>query len=420
MRKIIIPTLITILLLASSITSVNAFSIDQGMLNNTKLLPLVKNSDQAELPQWKVGDFWEYNLTLDLSNVVSIEVRRMEAKVTEITAEEYILSISGYLEGAIFKISNYDYSELVPAKFVGGLVYIDKETLAMKKYSLSLQGNGKDIKILPLIKVDINFDIDFSMEFDPALDFFEFPINLTENPWNIATNVNVTINGNFNLNGQDYPVEYELLNNSINDELSTTNKKVISVPAGDFESFLITGQGLEASYSSEVGYLVKLEGSIFLDPVNFVCSLDEGLISTNFTNPANNAPEVPEIDGPTSGVPGEEYGYTINTTDPNGEQVYYKIDWGDGTCSGWLGPYASGDETVVNHTWERKATYKIRAKAKDVNGYQTAWSYPMEATMPVTYLGSILSSQTIPQGSSSQNQQSTIQQMILYGLPTNN
>jgi hypothetical protein len=72
----------------------------------------------------------------------------------------------------------------------------------------------------------------------------------------------------------------------------------------------------------------------------------------------------------------------ISTTDPEGEQVYYKIDWGDGICSDWLGPYVSGEKVMVNHTWIDKAIYKIRVKAKDANGYQTFWSNPYIVTMP--------------------------------------
>ena len=88
-----------------------------------------------------------------------------------------------------------------------------------------------------------------------------------------------------------------------------------------------------------------------------------------------------DISGPTNGNAGEEYEYTFSTNDPEGEQVSYNIDWGDGTCSDWLGPYASGDEVIVNHTWTDQATFKIRAKAKDENSYQTTWSDSFAVTM---------------------------------------
>jgi hypothetical protein len=46
----------------------------------------------------------------------------------------------------------------------------------------------------------------------------------------------------------------------------------------------------------------------------------------------NNLPlEKPDIDGSTSGKPGVEYDYTIVTTDPDSDDVYYCIDWDDKT-----------------------------------------------------------------------------------------
>ena len=38
-------------------------------------------------------------------------------------------------------------------------------------------------------------------------------------------------------------------------------------------------------------------------------------------------------------------------TDPDGDNVLYYIDWGDGTNSGWLGPYPSGQQASAQKTW---------------------------------------------------------------------
>ncbi|GAI41845.1 unnamed protein product, partial [marine sediment metagenome] len=68
-------------------------------------------------------------------------------------------------------------------------------------------------------------------------------------------------------------------------------------------------------------------------------------------------------------------------TDSDGDQVYYKWDWGDGSYSDWLGPYASGDETSATHTWSQGG-YNIKVKAKDIRGYESEWSDPLEVSMP--------------------------------------
>ena len=45
---------------------------------------------------------------------------------------------------------------------------------------------------------------------------------------------------------------------------------------------------------------------------------------------ANEPPYAPIINGPTYGKTGTEYNYTFSTIDPDGDDVYYYIHWGDG------------------------------------------------------------------------------------------
>jgi PKD repeat protein len=82
------------------------------------------------------------------------------------------------------------------------------------------------------------------------------------------------------------------------------------------------------------------------------------------TIPINNPPQRPAINGPSEGKVGQLYNYTFNSTDPEGDDVYYYVDWGDAS-SGWIGPFASGVDATINHTWSRTDLYTIIAKAKD-------------------------------------------------------
>jgi len=68
---------------------------------------------------------------------------------------------------------------------------------------------------------------------------------------------------------------------------------------------------------------------------------------------------------------GMEYEYTIYTKDINGDDIYYFVDWGDGNSTGWIGPYKSGEEITLNHTWYVYGAYKIRVVAKDTNGLES-------------------------------------------------
>jgi len=93
-------------------------------------------------------------------------------------------------------------------------------------------------------------------------------------------------------------------------------------------------------------------------------------------------PNTPSIIGPTSGNPSQEYEYTFTTMDPDGDDdVFYYIDWGDSQIEEWIGPFESDEEVTVNHTWENKGTYNIRAKAKDPYGAESDWA-TLEVSMP--------------------------------------
>jgi WD40 repeat protein len=97
----------------------------------------------------------------------------------------------------------------------------------------------------------------------------------------------------------------------------------------------------------------------------------------------NEPPSTPTIEGPTEGIVGEEYDYTISSIDPEGDDVYFWIEWGDGCPAvNWIGPYESGEEVTISHTWPDSGTYMIQAKAKDVNDAESDWGY-LEVTMPM-------------------------------------
>ncbi len=86
--------------------------------------------------------------------------------------------------------------------------------------------------------------------------------------------------------------------------------------------------------------------------------------------------------GNTNGNVNVEYTYTSSTTDPDGDQVYYLFHWGDGTDSGWVGPYSSGDTCSASHKWTVQGTYNIKVKAKDIYDAESGWSDPLSVTMP--------------------------------------
>jgi hypothetical protein len=103
----------------------------------------------------------------------------------------------------------------------------------------------------------------------------------------------------------------------------------------------------------------------------------------------NNPPDRPTINGQTSGKPGVTYLYTFFTNDSDGDSVYYFVDWGDNTNSGWLGPHGSGVQASASHSWSQQGTYTIKVKAKDTIGDESDWG-TLDVTMPLNLQGNQL------------------------------
>jgi hypothetical protein len=104
----------------------------------------------------------------------------------------------------------------------------------------------------------------------------------------------------------------------------------------------------------------------------------------------NSPPEKPLVpSGDINGRIDVTYTYSTSTSDPDSHRVYYLFDWGDGTDSGWLGPYMSGDVIYESHAWTTKGSYAITVKAKDdpngdgdiSDGIESVWSDPLQISM---------------------------------------
>jgi hypothetical protein len=101
-------------------------------------------------------------------------------------------------------------------------------------------------------------------------------------------------------------------------------------------------------------------------------------------NPTHNLqPKKPtKLLGPRQGEAGKKYTYKYISCDIESDQIYYLFDWGDGTNTGWIGPYNSGEACEASHVWQEKGNYSIRVKAKDEHGAESVWSNPKDISMP--------------------------------------
>jgi len=87
--------------------------------------------------------------------------------------------------------------------------------------------------------------------------------------------------------------------------------------------------------------------------------------------------------GTQNGEVDNEYDFITSTNDPDGDKLYYKWSWGDGTFSDWMGPYDSGEEISISHQWSKKGFYNVKVKARDEHRAESKWSDSLPITMPV-------------------------------------
>ena len=77
---------------------------------------------------------------------------------------------------------------------------------------------------------------------------------------------------------------------------------------------------------------------------------------------------------------GESITFTVTSTDPDNDGVYYLFDWDDGSNSGWMPPNPSGEPYEVSHSWrtDHSDNYNVKVKAMDVYGLESGWSKNVE------------------------------------------
>jgi hypothetical protein len=67
---------------------------------------------------------------------------------------------------------------------------------------------------------------------------------------------------------------------------------------------------------------------------------------------------------------------------PDADDYFLTVDWGDGTIEDWSGPYSSGEIVTYSHNWSDRGTYIIKAKVKTY-WRESDWG-TFEVTIPKT------------------------------------
>jgi outer membrane protein assembly factor BamB len=211
----------------------------------------------------------------------------------------------------------------------------------------------------------------------------------------------IGIDGTIYVGDQEYNRLYSIYPNGTLRWYYTTNGQIISSPAIDNSGIIYCSSyngnlyalnpngmlywSFDAGDYIESSPVIGADGTIYI-AAQFAPSGNQSwhsyLYALELIN--NSSPSTPTIDGTSSGKAKQNYNYTIVSTDPEGNNISYYVNWGDGTNSGWIGPYTSGEEQTVNHTWNKKGTYTIQVKAKDNYSAESDWG-TLQVTMPTSY-----------------------------------
>ncbi|HLC42881.1 MAG TPA: putative Ig domain-containing protein, partial [Methylomirabilota bacterium] len=126
------------------------------------------------------------------------------------------------------------------------------------------------------------------------------------------------------------------------------------------------------------GTIRRIDGNLKIwftgAPTTYLDGAQIGLAEDTSTIEANSPPSIPATpNGPSSGVVSVSYAYSTASSDPEGHQILYTFDWGDGTTT-VTALAASGTSVSASHSWSAAGTYGVRVMATDALGVSSGWS----------------------------------------------
>jgi C1A family cysteine protease len=199
-----------------------------------------------------------------------------------------------------------------------------------------------------------------SVEYNPENYSNWVPVAQTNGPYQGAVNQEIIFNGSTSL-----------------DHEGTIESYVWNLGDGT----ITTGATVIHTYTQQGIYRVTLT-------VTDNASNTDNQTTWAYIDKENHPPQIPTLTGRQNGTNGTAYSYTFSATDPDGDDVYYYLNWGDdywfGGAVGWIGPYKSGEKITLEKTWAKKGNYTVRVKAKDRYAAKSNWE-TLSVKMPCLY-----------------------------------
>ncbi len=172
--------------------------------------------------------------------------------------------------------------------------------------------------------------------------------------WARAEQVTLAWDANTESDLAGYKVHYGTASGSYTtsvDVHKVTTAIVTGLTAGQTYYFVVTAYNAannESGYSNQVSYSVPA---------------------------ANGAPATPATPTGASGaLVNASIAFSTSATDPNGDSLQYRYDWGGGVLSSW-------GAASQSHSWSAAGQYAVKAQARDSHLAESAWSSAKTVTI---------------------------------------
>jgi subtilase family serine protease len=227
--------------------------------------------NQAEVPTWQIGDWWDYELggAVDLMGMTATASGNMRFDVTEIMTQTigpnvyqlYNRTISGSFTGSgSGVVQGVDVDVAVTSATLGGYWWVERGDLAVLVDNETVTASGTVTMFLGTFPMTLSAEM--TNAYSPSREDFDFPMEVGD-LWDLSTFMVTTGYVYYFVDIPLFPMEDTISLDGVSPLAGTSlcsQQTSITVPAGNFDSFDASlGVTDERWYSETVGYMVKWE-----------------------------------------------------------------------------------------------------------------------------------------------------------------